>query len=1160
MKKTFLSAITLLMVASGIFGGKLCAQNGQPHSLKADVTFQDVSLSWKAPADEIVLQWHDDEDYNGVDGFLKDPQGAVEFYVGAKFTADELTAYAGQKIDSVRYWEYREVFKASVVVFEDGQPVYEQEADLGGFEKNSWRNVKFDEPYTIPEGKEVIIAVKFNCGRNMSFVGICDRQPTYGKGNLYSYDGDKWYNDAPGDFLVTAILHNEATVQPQGYDVYRDGVKVNTELLTDATAYTLAGEPEGLHKYKVAAVYAAGDEKMSDEVEAKALSVYSYMPPVSGISASVDNLSGTLTWGVPLKRGDEMTWGGKEFGISIGGTSSTSPRVWIVQQFDAADLAAFPDHQITAINSYVRNDGTLNSVVPFIMKNGKIDYYEIMSEDVVAAITTDAWNKFTLTEPYKMELGNEYAFGFYYTHTSGGHPVGVDNTAAVEVKGNSFSTSSPSSSGFEKSNPYWKTLSEGDIAGNFMLTADVEALSEQAAQPQEVTGYDVYRDGQLVGSDVAGTTFTDNVPDLGMYTYAVVAKGEGGKTSNAVTTNLTYSLPAEYKAPVIVDYGQQDGEVAMAWSPSAYELKHYGTPAYIAGFPEEMSMLYGAKFSKDELAEYAGYKLHSLNFGIGDELDGFKLKVIAEGGDVLYERQFAKGDIVPQMLYTLTLGSDEDIRIPEGKDLYIAYDATLPANASPILLDAGPEVDGGAVVNLAGGAGTWLKLGTIASDFAGVNIIIGALAIADNAGDEPAGAAAVRLGSTPLGGTSLDKVTLHMRTGIDAGELEFGVAPSHRMNQAPAKAAGKPVAKSFRIYRNGEFVTETEATEYAEAFPGYGVFNYCVTTVYENGWESPASDMMMFYNTIAQRTQAPYNLQGTVEGNNLKLAWQPVTAAPVLTYDNGSGKYLAFGMTGSGVVEGYMVVKFPAAEMADKVGQEVSHISFRLNDTNVLSAAAVVMYGDNVAYMQDIDLSTLAVGLNTVRLDNPVQVLAGQDIGVGYFLSYNNGVKPLVCDDGPNVASYYSDLISSSATPGYWKSMKEDFNFDYNWAISATLMTADQELRKLAPMQADAEGVTYTVYRDGTPVQTGITATEFVVENAADGTYAVTATVEGDESAESNYVKFGDTTGISDVVTGEAESHGPVYSVDGRMVNRDGDLTKLPQGVYIRDGKKFVVK
>lgn len=1160
MKNALFRTFALLTVASGILGGKICAQNGQPHTLKADVTFQDVSLSWKAPADNIVLQWHDDEDYNGFDGKLKDPQGAVEFYVASKFTAAELADYAGQQIDSVRYWEYREVFKASVVIYEDGKPVYEQAADLTGFEKNSWRNVKFDKPYTIPEGKDITIAVKFTCGRNMSFVAICDRGPTYGKGNLYSYDGKKWYSDAPGDFLITAVLHNEATDQPQGYYVYRDDTKVNDELPADATTYTLASEPEGVHKYKVSAVYADGSEKMSREVEAKSLSVYSYMPPVSSVSGKADHLQGTLTWGSPLKRGPEMTWSNKELGLSIGGTSSTAPKVWIVQQFDAADLAAFPDHQITAINSYVRNDGTINSVVAFIMKNDKIDYYEIMPEDVVAAISTDAWNKFTLTTPYKLELGNKYAFGLYYTHTPSGHPVGVDTSTAVEGKGNSFSTSSPSSNGFEYTKPYWKTLSEGDIAGNFMLTADVEALSDEAAQPQEVVGYDIYRDGQMVGEGVTGNSFTDNVPDLGLYTYDVVAKGEGGKTSDKVSANMRYSLPSEYKAPIIVDYDQQGRDIAMSWSPSAYEMKHYGTAAYIAGFPEEMSLLYGAKFSKTELAECVGYKLHSLTFGIGDELDGFKLKVIAEGGDVLYERQFAKGDIEPQVLYTLTLGSDEDVRIPEDKDIYIAYDATLPAGSNPILLDAGPEADGGAVVNLAGGAGTWLKLGTIASDFSGLNIIVGALAIDDKAGQTPAGVKAVSLSSTPLGGQSLERMTVTPNTNISTEDVEFGVAPSVRMKTAPAKAAEKPVAKSFRIYRNGEFVTETDATDYAETLDRYGVFDYYVTTVYENGWESEASDVMRFTNTIAQRTQAPYNLQGTIDGKNLKLTWQSVTAAPELTYENGSGKYLAFGMTGSGVVEGYMMIKFPAEEMADKVGQKVSHISFRLNDTNLLSAAAVVMYGDNVVYMQDIDLSTLAVGLNTIRLDNPVPVMAGQDISVGYFLSYNNGVKPLVCDDGPNAASYYSDLISSSANPGYWKSMKEDFNFDYNWAISATLMTSDQELRAVAPKAADAEGVTYTVYRDGTPVQTGLTDTELVVADAADGKYTVTATVEGDESAESNYVEYGGATGITDVVTEGVENNGPVYSVDGRVVSSEGKLSELPQGVYIQNGKKFVVK
>ena len=790
-------------------GGKICAQSGQPHSLKADVTFQDVTLSWKAPTDDITLQWHDDEDYNGLDGVLKDPQGAVEFYAASKFTADELAPYAGQTIDAVRYWEYREIFKASVVIFEDGKAVYEQPADLSGFEKNSWRNVKFDEPYTIPEGKELMIAVRYSCGRNMEFVAICDRAATKGKGNLYSYDGKTWNIDAPGDFLITALLHNEATETPTGYNVYRDDAKVNAELIADATSYTLAGEAEGVHKYKVGAVYAS-NEQMSAEIEVNSLSAYNYLPSVSGVSGTVDHLTGTLQWGAPLQRGDEMTWSNKTLGQSIGGTSSTNPQVWIIQQFAPTDLAAFPNHQITAINSYIKNDGTITTVTAFVMKNGVIDYFEQVSEDAVAAITPDAWNKFALAEPYKMELGNEYAFGLYYKHTKGGHPVGVDNGVTVDGKGNTFSTSGPSSSGFGNTKPYWKTLSSGDIPGNFMLTADVEALSPEAAEPMTVTGYDVYRDGEIIATDVQETTYKDEVPDLGMYTYAIVAKGEGGKVSDKTSTILTYTLPSEYTAPVIVDYNQTGRDISMSWSSSAFEMKKYGTASYVAGFNEEMPLMYGAKFTAEELADCAGYKLSQITFGIGDELDAFSLKVIAEGGEVLYEEPFAKGDIEPGYLYTLTFDEGSVVKIPEGKDVYLVYDATLPAGASPILLDAGPEVDGGAVVNLAGGTGTWLKMSTIASDLAGLNIVIGALAVADGAAQSPAKAPAVRLNGTKLDGQRVEKLTVTAVKDINLDEVEFGLEPAVKPAKAPAKAAEKPVAKSYRIYSNGEMVTETK--------------------------------------------------------------------------------------------------------------------------------------------------------------------------------------------------------------------------------------------------------------------------------------------------------------------------------------------------------------
>lgn len=187
-----------------------------------------------------------------------------------------------------------------------------------------------------------------------------------------------------------------------------------------------------------------------------------------------------------------------------------------------------------------------------------------------------------------MELGNEYAFGLYYKHTKGGHPVGVDNGVTVEGKGNTFSTSWPSSSDFGKSDPVWKTLSSGDIAGNFMLTADVEAMSPEAAEPQTIANYDVYRDGEIIASNLTETTYKDEVPDLGTYTYAIVANGESGEKSEPASFNMTYTLPSEYTAPVIVDYEQTGKDISMSWSSNAYEMKNTAPQATSQASPKKL--------------------------------------------------------------------------------------------------------------------------------------------------------------------------------------------------------------------------------------------------------------------------------------------------------------------------------------------------------------------------------------------------------------------------------------------------------------------------------------------------------------------------------------------------------------------------------------------
>ena len=102
---------------------------------------------------------------------------------------------------------------------------------------------------------------------------------------------------------------------------------------------------------------------------------------------------------------------------------------------------------------------------------------------------------------------------------------------------------------------------------------------------------------------------------------------------------------------------------------------------------------------------------------------------------------------------------------------------------------------------------------------------------------------------------------------------------------------------------------------------------------------------------------------------------------------------------------------------------------------------------------------------------------------------------------------------------------------------------------------------TYNVYCDGNAVATGLTATEYAVAKGAYGEYTVTSVADGVESAESNVVDYSVAAlGITSVETGKAQVKAGVYSINGQAINNDGNVNGLKKGVYIVNGKKYVVK
>lgn len=1101
------------------------AKTGAPHSLKADCNFTDVTLSWCAPADSKELYWHSNRDYNGDASEASDTQKALKSYAATKFTATDLKNYVGENVEAIKIFQYRPVVATTVMVYEDEEVVASKVADPSLYEKNTWLSVKFDTPVEIKEGKEYMFAVCFEHGSNVDFVAIKDEASNYpGKGDLFSTDGKTWVSTAAGEYLITAVLANDADEAATGYNVYRNNERINSEPLSE-TSIELKEQPVGNAVYTVSAIYADA-ELMSKPAEVKLQSYADMLPSPTILSSKVDELSVNLEWAQPLLGGKELTWSNKTLGAAIGGTASSNTKVWIRNNFDATDLVAFRGGKITAINQHFK-EAVVTGVTLFVLKNGKVDYYQVIPEEKIAEIKAGEWIKFTLDTPYQLEDGNSYGYGIYVLHTPKMHPMSCDTSSAIDVKGNSFSTSSPNSSDFLKSNPSWKTLKSGGIAGNWMMTADVEG----APAAIEAPAYDVYRDGTLLKSAVTGLSIDDNVEDLGKYTYSVVSR-QGDKSSVAADCQVNVKLPAAYSAPIIenTNFDTQTKDLEITWNMDK-EISHCGTATYMVGFDEDMDIMWGTQFTAAELSAYKGYTISKLKFCIGEEVGDITIGVYGAKGVKKSVVEIPAGSLTSAAEYTVKL--PEPVAITGEEDLYFAYSANVAGGLSPIILDGGPAVEGGAKISLTNGL-SWLNLSTLNPSYAAYNIYISAMA-SENVGTENAPAKIVEIGNvnpTMRMNVKADKVY-----GVEA--VETAASPC---KTAPAKAAAAKV-KAFNIYCNGKKVAETTDFAYIENIKRFASFNYHVTTVYTNGWESAPSTPIEFTNRVAQKGVAPYGLTASVSGNDLKLEWQEPAKSTVLTYMPESYKQMGLRMTGSSPTS-YCGMKVAAKDLTENVGDVISHIQFGASALEINSCAVFVMFGENIVYTQSVPVSSLIVGMNDVRLNEPVVIPANTDVATGFIMSYGSTGHPLGCfesSDNTNLA----DLISSSASPGYWYSLHTKFKSEYNWCIKAILAKADSSLAK-APSRAEAQ-TSYNVYCDGMKIDS-TTDKQYTVKDAVSGRYYVTAANGDEESSESNAVEFKAGSGVDTVGT---ESTTIFYDKASQMVISGG---KAAISIYAANG------
>lgn len=1100
-----MKSIFLLRVAAGMACGILtvlgmAAKTGAPHTVKAVANYTDVSLTWCKPADVKELRWHSNKDYNGDTAPLVDNQKTVKTWVASKFTASDLENVVGENVEAISFFQYRPAVSVTVQLRENEKVVAEANADMAKYEKNTWQAVSLPTPYKLQAGKDYMFVVCYETGSNMDFVAIKDEAANaVGKGDLLSTNGKDWTATAGGEYLITGILTNDVTEEPTGYNVYSGSNKLNDELITDLTA-SFKRRPAGAASYSVSAVYEGGEHK-SYTVGVTHVDMATMLPTATFLSSSVDMLDVNLEWTKPLAGGNELTWSDKSAGISIGGTATSNTKVWVRNQFTASDLIGFRGGKLTAVN-YKFIEAVVTEATIFIFKDGVLNFYEKVSADDVAAIKAGEWAKFKLSEPYQLEEGHAYDYGLYVIHTPKMHPMGVDNSTTIDVKGNSFSVSSPNSTNFLNSKPSWKTLKSGGMEGNWLMTADVEG----SPAPAVIESYDVYRDGTLVGN-TKELKYTDTVTELGKYKYSLVSRG-GEKVSPAVNREVNVKLPAAYTAPLLENstFDSDTKELAISWNMDK-EISHCGQAYAKASFEEEMPLMWGTQFTAAELSDYKGYSISKLKIMIGDEIGALKVGVYTAKGVAVSEIEIPAETLTPQAIYTVKL--PKTVEVTGEEPLVLAYSATIPAGKGGIIVDQGPLVDGGAKISLTDGK-SWLNLSTLNPTYGNYNVFISAMASEAIGSNAPA--KTVELGnSTALVSykASADKV--------------YGVE-SLGTSAKPKKAANgaTPKVDHFNIYANGEKVGESKSYEYAEKVARFASFDYYVTTVYTNGWESAASETVSFTNRIAQKGVAPYGLNGVRSGSDLKLEWQSPENSVVYTYVPKDATMMALKMTGGTALTSYCAAKFPVEELKDNVGDYITHIQIGAANPEITSIAVFVMAGENIIYTQTVPLSTVVTGVNDIRLNEPVKILPGTDMSVGFLMKYPSSAShPLGCfecmdHDGTG------DLISSSGSS--WKTLHTGLKSNYCWWVKGIVGKADQNLAAApARVGTRAAAKSYNVYHDGILVET-ITETSYVVKNAVSGRYYVTAVDGENESAESNAVEYTGTSGVNDLTADYEEA------------------------------------
>jgi chitodextrinase len=394
--------------------------------------------------------------------------------------------------------------------------------------------------------------------------------------------GDLQAPSAPGGVDAIAgngqvtLVWNPASdnVAVTGYRVYRDGALVASP---GATGHTDAGLTNGrAYTYGVAAVDGAGNVSATATISAtpKGAAAKDVTAPTAppAFTAAPGDRQVALSWGAASDDVGVVFYELRRDGIAIAfqeGRTFTDVQLvngttyaYTVLAIDAAgnassasSVSATPADTVAPSTpgglAATPGDTQVSLVWNAATDNVGVTGYRVYRDDVLVG---------SPTTPYFADTG--LANGVQHTY----------KVVAVDVSGNASASSSPVSA--TPTAPVVSDQTPPSVPTSLAGTAGTNQVSltwTASTDNVGVTGYKVYRGGQLVGSP-AGPSFTDTGLTNGtQYTYTVAAVDANGNTSAASSpVNVT---PRDTLAPSIpggitLTKNNQQHSITVAWTAS----------------------------------------------------------------------------------------------------------------------------------------------------------------------------------------------------------------------------------------------------------------------------------------------------------------------------------------------------------------------------------------------------------------------------------------------------------------------------------------------------------------------------------------------------------------------------------------------------------------